>query len=250
MIIGQKKIFIGAHIVWWLMILLILVVLAGGPGVHLGLWSPLNGFMLSMMGSFLGGLALAVLSLIVVIIIAIKEARGGMARAVMALCAGLVLAAPVGYLRVSDVPPIHDITTDLANPPEFMALVGNRGEKANSLTYDVDERAQLTDMQSKYYPEIEPLLVPRTPQTLFARALEVATLMGWQITGVDTTAHRFEATDRTFWFDFADDIVVVITQTENGSRLDMRSISRVGISDLGANAKRIMAFQKKLLAQL
>ncbi len=249
MIIGQKKIFIGTHIVWWLMIFLIVVVLAGGPGVHLGLWSPLNGFMISMTGSFLGGLALAVLSLIVVIIIAVREARGGMAGAIMALCAGLLLAAPVGYLRTADVPPIHDITTDLANPPEFMALVDKRGEKANSLTHDADERAQLTRIQLKYYPEIKPLLVPGSPQEVFARALEVATLMGWQITGVDAAAHRFEATDRTFWFNFADDIVVTVKQAENGSRIDMRSVSRVGISDLGANAKRIMAFQEKFLAQ-
>lgn len=242
MILGQKKIFPGARILWVLALLLMLVVFAGGPGVHLGLWSPLDGFILSMRVSFVGGLALAALSLIVIIMIAMNKKRGGMARAILTLLIGLALASPVGYLRLSGhVAPIHDITTDTANPPAFIALVGMRGEGANSLVYEGDKLAAL---QKGSYPDIGPLLVSDQPEQAFARALYVAGNMGWEITGVDASVMRFEATDHTLWFAFADDVVVTIKATEGGSRIDLRSVSRVGVSDLGANAKRIMAFQK------
>jgi len=242
MIIGQKKIFFGARIIWGLALLLLLIVVAGGPGVHLGLWTPYEGFLLSLKGGFMGGLALAGLSLIVIIIIAVNK-KGGMGKALLSLFIGLLLAAPVGYLRLSKgggVPPIHDITTDMVNPPEFMALVGMRGEAANSLAY---EGEKLAAQQKAAYPDIAPLMVLDTPEQALSKALEVAVHLGWEITGVDAAAKRFEATDYSLWFRFADDVVLTITETESGSRIDMRSISRVGKSDLGVNAKRIMAFQ-------
>lgn len=244
MVIGQKNIFIGARIIWFLALLLLLVVLAGGPGVHLGLWSPLEGFMLSLKGGFLGGLGLVGLSVIIMITIAVKKKTGGTGKAFQALLIGLLLAAPVGYLRLSGgggVPPIHDITTDMVNPPIFITLVGKRGEEPNSLEY---EGAELAAQQKAFYPDIVPLMVPEATQDAFSRALRVAGKLGWEITGVDARALRFEATDYSSWFNFADDIVVIITETEKGSQIDLRSVSRVGRSDLGVNAKRIMAFQK------
>ena len=242
MILGQKKIFFGSRILWALALLLMLVVLIGGPGVHLGLWSPLEGFLLSMKAGFMGGLALAILSLIVIIIIAANKKRGGMGKAILSLVIGLVLASPVGYLRLSGgggVAPIHDITTDTVNPPLFIALVGKRGADANSLVYEGDK---LAAMQNKSYPEIMPLAVADDTEKAFAKALDVAENMGWEITGVDAAALRFEATDYSSWFAFADDVVVTIKATDAGSQIDLRSVSRVGVSDLGANAKRIMSF--------
>lgn len=243
MVIGQKKVFLGARILWCLALLLLLVVIAGGPGVHLGLWSPLEGFMLSLKGGFLGGLALVGLSVIVIITIVLNKKLAGTGKALQALLIGLLLAAPVGYLRLSGgggVPPIHDITTDMVNPPTFIALVGKRGEEANSLLY---EGAVLAAQQKEFYPDLAPLMVSEGPQKAFSRALKIAGELGWDITGVDARAMRFEATDYSLWFHFADDVVVIITKTEKGSRIDLRSVSRVGMSDLGVNAKRIMAFQ-------
>lgn len=243
MILGKKKIFLGARILWILALVLIFIVFAGGPGVHLGLWTPLDGFIISMRAGFMGGLALAGLSLIAIIMIAVNKRRGGMGKAIMTLLMGLVLASPVGYLRLSGgggVPPIHDITTDTVNPPQFIALVGKRGADANSLDYEGEE---LAAMQKASYPDLMPLMVSGGPEQAFARALDVASSLGWKITGIDAAARRFEATDRSLWFAFADDIVVTIKATETGSQIDLRSVSRVGRSDLGVNAKRIKEFQ-------
>ena len=67
--------------------------------------------------------------------------------------------------------------------------------------------------------------------------------MGWEVLAADPAALRIEATDRSLWFGFADDIVVRVTPAgENGSRIDVRSLSRVGIGDLGVNARRVQAF--------
>ncbi|MCK5425379.1 MAG: DUF1499 domain-containing protein, partial [Emcibacter sp.] len=174
----------------------------------------------------------------------------GMGKVILTLLIGLVLAAPVSYLRMSKgggVPPIHDITTDVINPPVFIALVGKRGEGANSLDY---EGAELAAAQKASYPDVKPLMVSEGPEQVFKKALNVARKQGWKITGVDAGAMRFEATDRSLWFAFADDIVVTIKATEAGSQIDLRSVSRVGQSDLGVNAKRIMAFQKALTSDL
>ncbi len=247
-ILGQKKVFLGARILWALALLLVLVVAAGGPGVHLGLWSPLEGFIITLRSGFMGGLALAGLSLIVIVIIAMNKKRGGMGKAILTLLIGLLLASPVGYLRLfggGDIPPIHDITTDMVNPPEFVALVGTRGDDANSLDY---EGAEIASQQRQAYPDIKPIMVSSLPEQAFAKALEVAGNMGWTVTGVDSSTLRFEATDHTFWFAFKDDVVLTIKSTETGSQIDLRSVSRVGMSDLGANADRIRAFQDNFAA--
>ncbi len=241
--VGQKKTFLGAQIIWLLALLLILVVLAGGPGVHLGLWTPIDGFVLSLKGGFMGGIALAGLSLVVIVIMAVKKTCRGLGKVILALCIGLLLAAPVGYFRLSGgggAPPIHDITTDLVNPPKFIALVGKRGEGANSLEYDSEK---LVSLQQEFYPYILPIMTSAEPQEALIQAMEVAAGLGWVLSGLDSEAGRFEATDYSFWFKFADDIVVVVKETETGSQIDLRSVSRVGVSDLGVNAKRIKSFQ-------
>ncbi|PCI31947.1 MAG: hypothetical protein COB54_08720 [Alphaproteobacteria bacterium] len=243
MLLGKKNIFIGARILWVLTLLLLLAVLAGGPGAHLGLWTPLDGFIITLRGAFMGGLTLVALAVIVIIIIAARKKSGGIGKAVMVLVIGLLLAGPVAYLRLSGgggVPPIHDITTDTVNPPQFVALVGKRGADANSLVYGGEE---LAAQQKQAYPDIMPIMVSEKPEKAFAKAIEVAGNLGWAVTGVEASGLRFEATDHTFWFAFADDIVLTIVATETGSRIDLRSVSRVGVSDLGANAKRIRAFR-------
>lgn len=248
MIIGKKKIFWGVHILWILALLLLIVVFVGGPGVHLGLWSPFEGFKLTLTAGFMGGMILAGLSLIVIILIAMKESRGGMGKAFLCLFIGLLLLSPVAYLRLSGggaVPPIHDITTDLVNPPDYIALVGKRGEGANRLTHG---GAELAAKQQEFYPDIVPILMSGAPQENFTRALDVARNMGWELVGVDPENMRFEATDYSFWFSFADDIVVIVQQAQGGSRIDMRSVSRVGKSDLGINAKRIRDFRTHITA--
>ena len=72
--------------------------------------------------------------------------------------------------------------------------------------------------------------------------------MGWTIVAADDAAGRIEASDRSRWFGFTDDIVVRITPSGSGSRIDLRSSSRLGRSDFGVNAARIETYLAALRA--
>lgn len=138
--------------------------------------------------------------------------------------------------------PIHDITTDTANPPAFEVLDDTRAGARNTLEYG---GVEVADQQATAYPDIVPLETGLSTDAAFERALQVAGEMGWEIVATDPTRHRFEATARTSVFYFADDIVVAVTPAENGSRVDMRGVSRVGRSDQGVNAARIRTFRQQ-----
>jgi uncharacterized protein (DUF1499 family) len=135
--------------------------------------------------------------------------------------------------------PIHDISTDTQTPPEFIVLDDTRPGAQNSLQYSGLETAA---QQARAYPDIAPILTDLSAQDAFARALEIADDMGWMLMAQTDADLRFEATARTPVFYFADDVVVVVNATPSGSRVDIRSVSRVGRSDQGVNAARIRAF--------
>lgn len=142
-------------------------------------------------------------------------------------------------------PAIHDITTDTATPPEFDAVVALRANAPNSLEYG---GAELAARQQEGYPDLETLVVGVPPAQVVDDARGVATDMGWQVVAADAAAGRLEASDTTFWFGFTDDIVVRVRAVAGGSEVDVRSVSRVGVGDLGANAKRIRTFLERLAA--
>jgi uncharacterized protein (DUF1499 family) len=142
------------------------------------------------------------------------------------------------------VPPIHDITTDPQNPPQFRAVLAARDkERANPVAY---EGAAVGDQQRRFYPDIAPLSLAMDPRKAFARALDAATAMGWTIVASDSTEGRIEASERSFWFGFTDDVVIRVAAADAGSRVDVRSVSRVGRSDFGVNAARVRAYLAKL----
>ena len=141
------------------------------------------------------------------------------------------------------MPRIHDITTDTENPPRFVALLATRQKAPNGADY---AGAKLAQAQKAAYPDIKPELLNMPPALAFERALAAARNMGWDIVAAEPAQGRIEATATTFWFRFKDDVVIRIVAEGNGSRLDMRSMSRIGRSDLGANAKRIRAFLTRL----
>lgn len=138
-------------------------------------------------------------------------------------------------------PPIHDITTDTDNPPVFDSGVYYRGENANPL----DIKPEVIETQKQYYPSVAPIESALSPDDAFERAAEVAEAMGWRIYSSDPANGLIEASYTSFWFGFVDDIVIRVRRTETGSRIDLRSVSRVGISDLGANAARIEGFAER-----
>jgi uncharacterized protein (DUF1499 family) len=106
--------------------------------------------------------------------------------------------------------------------------------------------AETAAKQQGAYPHVRPLDLPVPPAVAFARALDAAKEMGWHIEAVDPATGRIEATATTPWFGFRDDVVIRVAPTPAGSRIDVRSVSRVGKSDLGTNAKRIRAYLAKL----
>jgi uncharacterized protein (DUF1499 family) len=173
-------------------------------------------------------------------IVAARRGRG-MATAVAALIIGAgSLAVPATWLRqASRVPRIHDISTDTDHPPAFVAVVPLRAGAPNPIEYG---GAEIAAQQRQGYPDIAPVTLSVPPNQAFDRALATARAMGWELVASEPAAGRIEATDTTFWFGFKDDIVIRVAPAPGGSRVDVRSLSRVGLSDVGTNAARIRMF--------
>jgi uncharacterized protein (DUF1499 family) len=220
----------------------IVVLIAAGPGTRAGLWHFRTGLGMVRWAAYIGaaGVVLALVGLVVT-----RPRGGGMATLVVALVlAGLAVLLPWRWSRQAQgVPPIHDITTDMQDPPEFVAVLPLRADAANPAAYEGDSVAAL---QREGYPDIAPLHLDEPPAAAFSRALAVARDMGWEIVAADSSAGRIEATATTRWFGFKDDVVVRVRPDSTGSRVDVRSVSRVGRSDVGTNAARVRGY----LAQL
>lgn len=141
--------------------------------------------------------------------------------------------------------PIHDITTDMNDPPAFVDVLPLRAGASNSGIYGGSAVAAL---QLAAYPDIVPADLAMTPAAAFAKSHTIASKMGWALVSVDSSSGRIEATATTRWFRFKDDVVIRVRPREGGSRVDLRSVSRIGKSDWGKNAARIRDFIKRLRA--
>jgi uncharacterized protein (DUF1499 family) len=225
-----------------------LALLLAGPGHRFGLWSFGIGFSIIRWAAY-GGIVAALICATGLIMAPLRRQRRGLYRALAGLVIGLVVAGvPWSYVRTARaVPPIHDITTDPEDPPAFVAILPLRAGAANPATYGGPEVAA---EQRQADPDIRPLVVEAAPAPAFDGALAAARAMGWRIVAAEAAQGRIEATDRTLWFGFTDDIVVRIRPDGTGSRIDVRSVSRVGKSDLGTNAARVRAYLAKLRGQL
>jgi uncharacterized protein (DUF1499 family) len=211
---------------------------AAGPGYRVGL-SLENAFTVMRWGAYAGVAGIAA-GIVAMLLARWRKQRKAAWVALGALAAGLVaVGIPYSWQRrAAGVPPIHDITTDLDKPPEFQAIVPLRADAPNSL----ERSPMLVTQQREGYPDLAPLTLPLPPDRVFNRALDVAGRMDWEVVGSDQSTGRIEATDTTPWFGFKDDIVVRITPWGSGTRVDVRSVSRVGRSDIGTNARRIRDF--------
>lgn len=175
------------------------------------------------------------------------QGRGIVLAIIAFVAGGLVAYVPWHYDQIRQtVPPIHDITTDPDDPPAFTAVVPARdAEGGNPVAY---EGAKITEQQRHAYPDIAPLILALPPDRAFSRALDAAQARGWTIVAADPVVGRIEASDTSRWMGFTDDIVVRITPSGSGSRIDMRSSSRLGRSDFGVNAARVRAYLAALRA--
>jgi uncharacterized protein (DUF1499 family) len=220
------------------------MILSAGPlyrfaGVELGM-----AFELLKWGSYVA-IGAGVIAVLWVITALVTRSAAGL----VPLIVGLVLAGAI-YVPISmramaaSVPAIHDISTDAGNPPQWVALLEERKAAKNGADYDPANAAE----QQKAYPEIQTYASEKPPAELFEKAKKVATDMGWVVAAAEPAEGRIEATDTTMWFGFKDDVVIRIVADGTGSKLDIRSMSRVGKSDLGKNATRIRDFLTRLKA--
>jgi uncharacterized protein (DUF1499 family) len=219
-------------------------------GSLLGLWEPIVGFMASRNYNNLLGYVVVVVSVLALVTsVTIKQdssAKGkGILTSTIALLLGLAILSPrIMALVIEPVkyPPIHDITTNTQSPPQFEFLTDSRIGARNSLVYGGEEIAA---QQLQAFPNIQPIMSDLTVEAAYQKALTVAKIMGWTIVAQDPKALRFESTATTPFFNFADDVVILVSTLEQGSRIDLRSVSRIGIGDAGVNAKRIQEFSQR-----
>jgi len=138
------------------------------------------------------------------------------------------------------LPMIHNISTDVNDPPQFQKVIALRGDNSNPHEYNATTHAEL---QQAAYPEIKTLIVKDSPDLAYRKSMAVAVILGWEIVNKDSNKRLVEATQTTSLWQFKDDVIIRIQATgEQQSKIDLRSVSRVGRSDLGANAKRIQRF--------
>jgi uncharacterized protein (DUF1499 family) len=176
-----------------------------------------------------------------------QEGRRGLSSAIKGLVlASLVLAYPA-WLAVKAVtlPPINDIATDTDDPPAFSRSRAALEARGGRIPPDV--APEIREAQRDAYVQIAPLTLDLGPDEAFAIVRKAAENLGWQVIeaappGGRIGSGRLEAVDRSFLLKLPDDITVRIRPRADGTRIDIRSASRIGNHDLGANAKRIRAF--------
>jgi len=217
---------------------------AAGIGTRLGLWHFRTGFNLLRYGAYCGGAALLVAAVAALYSFRARRYLGLFLALLAAVGGAASFAVPLGWkFTAQRLPRIHDITTDITNPPAFVTMLPLRKDAPNPAGYGGPEIAAL---QRSGYPDIKTVVLELPLSAAYEAALSAARAMGWQIVAAVPGEGRIEATDTTFWFGFKDDIVIRIVAAGNRSLLDIRSVSRVGVSDVGTNARRIRAFVKKL----
>jgi len=202
--------------------------------VRAGLWQ--EGLLLYAVSC----LAAAIVLLLLMVLLALPKYRQRSRQ--IGLGVLLVLPGTLLFLSVlatrGDYPAIHDITTDLNDPPVFTHAPDLRGPDSNSLAVKPDTLG----VQREAYPDLASLRSERTVSNAYRHALEVAAGLGWDIVWQSPESGYIEAVETTAIMAFKDDIAIRIRSTAEGSVIDLRSVSRVGVGDIGANAQRIRAF--------
>lgn len=237
----------SARLAWTAFALAVVCALAaalGGYGRQWELWDHRIGFTIVRTAIYTAAVV-GVLALSAAVWAFRQQDRRSAVAALSAAALTVALVVPAWNLQhtAEMVPRIHDITTDTDNPPQWVALKEVRENAANGAKY---AGPKLAEQQKAAYPDIQPHRSSDATTRLFERALAAAKTMGWEIVAAEAAEGRIEAIATTKWFRFKDDIVIRIRAQDGGSRLDIRSMSRIGRSDLGTNARRIREYLKIL----
>lgn len=215
--------------------LAIVLPVLGGLGTRLGVWFYGVGVLFVPLGLLLGiaGLALGLIALL-------RQRKAGESLVFAASGTGF---SALGTLYLGSVvlsgfmaPPIHNVSTDIEDPPEFTMAASLRGEGANPLFYDSET---IGPVQREGYPELGPLDIDMPRDQAYELVRDFLVDMGMELAREAPEQGEIEAVATTFWFGFKDDLVVRLRETDTGTRMDVRSVSRVGVVDMGANAERI-----------
>lgn len=209
-------------------------ILLGPALIHAGWVTPMFGFRWMFGLGVLEAVAGLVLGLV-----ALRRTRAGSGRGGRGLawagvgCGVVAIALLVVALRPGlGLPAINDITTDPDDPPQLSATHRDTSYPAESFA----------PQQRAAYPDLQPIRVSSDPARALELVRETAESLGWEIVSVDPESGRLEARETSRIFRFIDDIAVRVRPAEKGAVIDVRSRSRHGRGDLGANARRIRAF--------
>lgn len=226
----------------WVALICLLIYPIAILAARLDIWHFRNSFLLFVIAALIG------FGVLVVSVLKLAKSQEGDAKPLVV--ALIATAIPLGLLgnsimKAQSHPFIHDISTDTQTPPEFVAAKADRAEGDHDVAYAGDAIASL---QREGYPDLTSVTLSHSPQQVFELAKGLVQTNGWALLAENNQQlpYTLEAVDTSLMFGFKDDVVIRINEGENGSIVDVRSMSRQGKSDLGVNAKRIRAFLEQL----
>ncbi len=248
-----------AWLVLFLAILLPFWFMAAGLGYKYGVWD--LGFALGTMTRDLGpniAFGIGGAAILLLLLGLLRSPRVKIV--ILALASMLIVALVLGRLQgfsltAQSVPPIHDIQTDWSDPIQFTDAMMELREGSNPVldapTFGSGENVRLvSEAQAEAYPEIRSLILRAPAEVTYSAAYSTLDEMGMEIVTANEEEGVLEATYTSTWYGFKDDVAVRIRPQGEGSQVDVRSVSRVGRSDLGANAARINAILESLSSKL
>ncbi len=220
--------------------------LVGVLGARFDLIAPVAGFGLFAFLMPLGAVLALLLGLIGLLRTRPSQRRGGSSQA----WGGVLLStAIVGWVFVlsygtTEAPPIHDITTNIDDPPTFVAAA-SEDSRGQGFAYP-SGGAAVPAQQRQAYPDLKTHRLDISPEEALWRAQHTAHDLAWEPVRVDVAAGSLEFADATPWFRFVDFVSVRVRAEGTGAAVDVRSVSQVGVGDLGENADRIRRFLDRL----
>ena len=247
---------------WILLILAPLTFVIAALGYKLGIFG--IGVSFGVLNTKLGPILLALCAIFGLASLGlafIVKPRKGLMIGILGVLVPLLAFAKLGATQKAvyeKYPFIHDVTTDTQDPPVFGSVVLAEREATKDVnttdyvgkkapTFNANKEptgeALVSALQSKSFPSIRPLILDGSREAVFNAALKTAKSNGWKIKEEDLETGRIDATDTTFWYGFKDDVTIRLREANGGGIIvDVRSLSRVGGSDIGKNAARVGAF--------